>query len=142
MIKNLLETHIRNNVPDESVALLLSGGVDSITAGLSAHNVGKQVHAYSFFLDGYVSYDFLRATEVAHKMGWKFTPVVVPKTNLVKDWYKLVELHCRKRGSHLPTCQSEKDLYFHPRSYESDEEGHLMRAKCLFFEIMICILNY
>ena len=97
MIKKLLENHVKLNVPDESVALLLSGGVDSITAGLSAHNVGKQVHAYSFFLDGDVSYDFLRATEVAHKMGWKFTPVVVPKTNLVKDWYKLVELHCRKK---------------------------------------------
>ena len=97
MIKKLLENHIKHNVPDESVALLLSGGVDSITAGLSAHNVGKQVHAYSFFLDGDVSYDFLRATEVAYKMSWKFTPVVVPKTNLIRDWHKLVELRCRKK---------------------------------------------
>jgi asparagine synthetase B (glutamine-hydrolysing) len=100
MIRKSLETHIKNNVPDENVALLLSGGVDSITAGLSAYNVGKRVHAYSFFLDSDVSYDFLRATEVAYKMGWKFTPVVVPKTNLIKDWYKLVKLRCRKK-THL-----------------------------------------
>ena len=42
MIKKLLENHIVNNTPDESVALLLSGGIDSITVGLAAHNVGKK----------------------------------------------------------------------------------------------------
>ena len=59
MIKKLLENHIVNNTPDESVALLLSGGIDSITAGLAAHNVGKKVHAYSFFLDGEVDRIYL-----------------------------------------------------------------------------------
>ena len=97
MIKKLLENHIVNNTPDESVALLLSGGIDSITVGLAAHNVGKKVHAYSFFLDGEVSYDFVKAAEVAHKMQWKFTPIVIPRHNLVDDFKKIWKLGCRKK---------------------------------------------
>ena len=48
MIKDLLIDHIKNNVPDSEVAVLLSGGVDSISVALAAHHVGKKVHAYSF----------------------------------------------------------------------------------------------
>ena len=97
MIKKLLENHIVNNTPDESVALLLSGGIDSITVGLAAHNVGKKVHAYSFYLNGAPSYDFVKAAEVAHKRNWNFTPIVVTRNNLVKDWKVLVDLGCRKK---------------------------------------------
>ena len=97
MIRKLLENHILNNTPDESVALLLSGGIDSITSGLAAHNVGKKVHAYSFFLDGEVSYDFVKAVEVAHKMQWDFTPIVIPKHNLVNDFKKLWKMGMRKK---------------------------------------------
>ena len=48
MIKDLLINHIRDNVPDSRVAVLLSGGVDSISVGLAAQRAGKEVHAYSF----------------------------------------------------------------------------------------------
>ena len=84
-------------MPDESVALLLSGGIDSITIGLASENAGKKVHAYSFYLDGSPSYDFIKAAEVAHKKNWHFTPIVVPRNNLIKDWHRLVELKCRKK---------------------------------------------
>jgi asparagine synthetase B (glutamine-hydrolysing) len=97
LLKKLLENHIENNVPDESVAILLSGGIDSITVGLASENAGKKVHAYSFYLDGSPSYDFVKAAEVAHKKNWHFTPIVVPRNNLIKDWHRLVELKCRKK---------------------------------------------
>ena len=84
MIKNLLIDHIKNNVPDSKVAVLLSGGVDSISVGLAAHHAGKEVHAYSFQLGNQTSYDFAKAAEVSYKMKWEFTPVVVPKENLKK----------------------------------------------------------
>lgn len=97
MIRNLLENDIKNNVPDSEVAVLLSGGVDSISVGLAAESAGKEVHAYSFYLNGAPSYDFVKAAEIAHKRNWNFTPIVVPTDNLVQDWRRLVELKCRKK---------------------------------------------
>ena len=52
MIKELLVDHIKNNVPDSEIAVLLSGGVDSVTVGLAAESADKEVHAYSFYLNG------------------------------------------------------------------------------------------
>ena len=97
MIKKLLKNHIIKNVPDSEVAVLLSGGVDSVTVGLAAESADKEVHAYSFYLNGAPSYDFIKAAEVAHKRNWNFTPIVVPTENLIEDWHRLVELKCRKK---------------------------------------------
>ena len=47
-IKELLETIISEQCPDDEVALHLSGGVDSCCIGFSATNLGKKVVAYSF----------------------------------------------------------------------------------------------
>ena len=84
-------------MPDSEVAVLLSGGVDSVTVGLAAESADKEVHAYSFYLNGAPSYDFIKAAEVAHKRNWNFTPIVVPTENLIEDWHRLVELKCRKK---------------------------------------------
>ena len=97
LIKELLVDHIKNNVPDSEIAVLLSGGVDSVSVGLAAESAGKEVHAYSFYLNGAPSYDFIKAAEVAHKRNWDFTPIVVPTENLIEDWHRLVELTCRKK---------------------------------------------
>jgi asparagine synthetase B (glutamine-hydrolysing) len=97
LIRKLLEDHIKNNVPDSEIAVLLSGGVDSVSVGLAAESAGKEVHAYSFYLNGAPSYDFIKAAEVAHKRNWDFTPIVVPTENLIEDWHRLVELTCRKK---------------------------------------------
>ena len=97
LIKDLLVDHIKNNVPDSEIAVLLSGGVDSVSVGLAAESAGKEVHAYSFYLNGAPSYDFIKAAEVAHKRNWNFTPIVVPTENLIEDWHRLVELTCRKK---------------------------------------------
>ena len=43
MIKKLLENHIKENIPDEEVAVLLGGGVDAISIALTAHDCGKKV---------------------------------------------------------------------------------------------------
>ena len=116
MLKNLLIDHIRNNVPDRRVAVLLSGGVDSISVGLAAHHAGKEVHAYSFQLGNQTSYDFAKAAEVAYNMNWDFTPVVVPKENLISDWHRLVKLGCRKK-THYETVFPF--LYVYPEIEET-----------------------
>ena len=115
MIKDLLIDHIKNNVPDSEVAVLLSGGVDSISVALAAHHVGKKVHAYSFYIvpfkynveikgevvektGGGKSYDFITAEKFAKKMNWGFTEIEVPTNKLVDDYKKLAKKYgCRKK---------------------------------------------
>ena len=97
MIKELLETQIREQIPTKKCAVLLSGGVDSLSVALAAHNVGKEVIAYSFHLEGNESYDFKTAQKFSEKMGWTFKPTIVPTDNLLDDWLTLVELECKKK---------------------------------------------
>ena len=97
MIKELLETQIKKQIPTEKCAVLLSGGIDSLSVALAAHNVGKEVIAYSFHLEGNESYDFKTAQKFSEQMGWTFKPTIVPTDNLVEDWLTLVELECKKK---------------------------------------------
>ena len=130
-VKKLLENYIENNVPDESVAVLLSGGIDSISVALAAHNCGKKVKAYSFYLEEFTikdrksgkdklcggeSYDCLKAELVAKTMGWKFVKVKVPKDNLIEDWNRLVKHGCRKK-THFETIFPF--LYVYPNIKET-----------------------
>ena len=82
MIAELLMNEI--NVPDDDCAVLLSGGVDSISIGFAAERLGKKVHAYSFCLDTHLSYDFQKAKEVAEVFNWPFTGIEVPTKNLTR----------------------------------------------------------
>ena len=95
MIDKLLMNEI--DVPDDDCAVLLSGGVDSISVGFAAERLGKKVHAYSFCLETHLSYDFQKAKEVAEIFNWPFTGIEVPTKNLTKDWHRLVQLDCRKK---------------------------------------------
>ena len=47
MIDKLLVDIIRNEVPTDTVGILLSGGVDSLSLGFAAHRLGKKITAYS-----------------------------------------------------------------------------------------------
>ena len=97
MIKDFLTDHIKNNVPDDEIAVLLSGGVDSVSCAIGAYNVGKVVNAYSFHLDTHETYDFHKAKEISEIMGWNFTGVSVPTNDLENDWFRLRELGCKKK---------------------------------------------
>ena len=131
MVKKYLQNHIKDNTPDEEVAVLLSGGIDSISVALAAHNCGKKVKAYSFYLEEFTikdresgkdklcggeSYDYLKAESVAKTMGWKFVKVKVPKDNLIEDWYRLVKHGCRKK-THFETVFPF--LYVYPKIKET-----------------------
>ena len=61
MIDKLLVENIKQTVPDDNVAVLLSGGVDSISVALAAERLGKKITAYSFCLDNEPSYDYNKA---------------------------------------------------------------------------------
>lgn len=102
MIKKLLKQHIIDTAQDNAVAVLLSGGVDSLSVAIAAHDVGKKVQPYTFHLDGEESYDAKTAREFSDNMGWNCKTIVVPKTNLEDDWHRLVKHGCRKK-THFET---------------------------------------
>ena len=97
MIDKLLENEISKVSDSNEVAVLLSGGVDSISVAFAAQRLGKTIHAYSFCLDTHESYDYMKAKEIADICKWKFTGIKVPTNNLVEDFHKLVELDCKKK---------------------------------------------
>jgi asparagine synthetase B (glutamine-hydrolysing) len=97
MIGDILRNVTRQQVQEQEVAVLLSGGVDSLSVAFAASDVGKTVHAYSFHLDTHESYDYQKAKDVAEQFGWEFTGVSIPTANLKEDFHRLVELDCRKK---------------------------------------------
>ena len=44
-IDKILEAVVEKEVHDKEVAVLLSGGVDSLSVAFSAHRLGKKIHA-------------------------------------------------------------------------------------------------
>ena len=86
-------------VPDNEVAVLLSGGVDSLSVAFTAHRLGKKVHAYTFHLKDNPTYDSDKAQEASKIFGWKIDVIEVPVHNLEKDFFTLLnKYHCKKKG--------------------------------------------
>lgn len=87
-------------IPDEPVAVLLSGGVDSTSVLLSLLLAGRTPVAYSFVLEGTVSTDFLLARQVARSLGVEFRSVILPRSvdRLVEDVRLLVRGGLRSKA--------------------------------------------
>lgn len=84
--------------PDPSVAVLLSGGVDSLSCAFAAQSLGKRVVAYTFQVAEWRSSDSASAEAAAKKFGWQFVLVKVPLSNLEKDFVKLArDWKCAKK---------------------------------------------
>lgn len=84
----------------EPVALLLSGGADSSSLLFALRELGKEVVAYSFMLDGKLSTDFRDAQRAAGLFGVSFRPVFLPRDagTLIRDVRWLVnDLGLRKK---------------------------------------------
>ena len=64
MIDKILTKEIEKTVPDKEVAVLLSGGVDSISVAFAAERLGKKIISYSFRLDNHESYDYNKAKKL------------------------------------------------------------------------------
>lgn len=97
-IRRALESFVEKHLPDDEVAVLLSGGADSTVVALCAHHLGRKVVAISFRLAGFKSWDFETARKTAKAMGWKFEEVVVPADEPSKYFRSLIEENgCRKK---------------------------------------------
>jgi len=115
-IDSILTNLVSDLVPENDVALLLSGGVDSMSVGFSAHRLGKKITAYTFKTDKHDSYDYNKAKEVADKMNWDFVGVVIPTENLKEDFFKLLNEHNCIKKTHFECLYPF--LYVYPRIKE------------------------
>jgi asparagine synthetase B (glutamine-hydrolysing) len=98
MIDNILEDIIATEVPETDVAVLLSGGVDSLSLAFAAHRLRKKITAYTFHLEGDKSYDSLKAEEACNVFGWECNTIVVPTDKLREDFITLAKQYdCRKK---------------------------------------------
>ena len=75
MIDKILTKEIEKTVPDKEIAVLLSGGVDSISVAFAAERLGKKIISYSFRLDNHESYDYNKAKDIAQMRNWRFITI-------------------------------------------------------------------
>lgn len=140
MIDKLLEKIIQETVKDKNVAVLLSGGADSLSVALAANRLGYNIHAYSFHLKDQPTYDANKAEDASKKMGWEFTKVIVPIDNLVDDFHVLrTKFECVKKTQYECTFPF---LYIFPQIEEETilsgfaADGHygVSKRACIHFK--------
>jgi len=93
-IDKLIVNDIDASIFQDDCAVLLSGGVDSLSVAFAASRLDKIVHAYSFQLAGNPSTDFATAKYVSEMFGWEFSGIEIPIDNIVNDFHRLVEFGC------------------------------------------------
>ena len=106
---------IADGVSQDDCAVLLSGGVDSLSVAFAAERLGKIVNAYSFQIAGIPSTDFATAKYVSELFGWNFTGIELPVENLVDDFHRLVKFGCIRK-THFECCYPF--LYVYPKIQE------------------------
>ena len=98
ILHDILADEVREKSDCSSVALLLSGGLDSLVTGFVCHEVGKDVVAYTYELDGIPSSERAIAEAIARHMGWPLRIVRVPTVDVRWAFLRLaIELGCTKK---------------------------------------------
>jgi DNA-cytosine methyltransferase len=96
---DLLAGAVEARSHDSQVALLLSGGLDSLSVGLALERAGKRPHAYTFHLQDYQSRDIKNARAIAAHFRWPLTVITVPTTEVRDDFLRLaVDQGCRTKA--------------------------------------------
>ena len=116
MIDKLLTKIVDEQVPDNEVAVTLSGGVDSQSVAFCAHRLGKKITAYTMYVNGIVSKDAQHAIDVAEHFGWDIEAIDVPIDALIEDFMRLInDYKCKKKTQVECTFPF---LYVYPRIQE------------------------
>jgi len=111
MIDKLLCNELARASNDNKCAILLSGGVDSLSVAFAAERLGKKLHAYTFRLSGQTSYDSDKAMHAAEVMGWKCTVIEIRIDKLEEDFIYLARhIKCVKK-THFECCFPFLHLY-------------------------------
>jgi len=111
---NIIEESSRS----KTLAVFLSGGVDSNSLAFAAHRLGKKVVAYTFHLEGTPSYDPKKAETISEAIGWKCNTIQVPTNKVADDFLRLRnEYHCVKKTQYECTFPF---LYIYPQVSERE----------------------
>ncbi|NDB61766.1 hypothetical protein EB001_25495, partial [bacterium] len=98
MIDTILMDIVNEQSKEQDVAVLLSGGIDSISVAFAAHRLGKTLHCYTMYVDGVVSKDAQNAIDTAKEFNWDINIINVPTVNIVGDFKHLVShYNCQKK---------------------------------------------
>jgi hypothetical protein len=83
---------------EDTVALLASAGIDSVSTGIVCQEVGKTVHAYTYELQGFRSREREKVEAIARHLGWRLHVITVPTQNLAADFKRLaIQYRCRTK---------------------------------------------
>lgn len=97
-LHDILRAEVLARSECSSVALLLSGGLDSFITGFICHEVGKEVIAHTYELEGIPSSERPIAEAIARHMGWPLRVVRVPTTDVRSTFIRLAIQHrCAKK---------------------------------------------
>lgn len=138
MIRKLINDSLQNNILDKnSVAILFSGGMDSLSLLLSCLDVGIKPVLYSFYLKNYESNDIKASRKIANIYNLSLKEIIIDDENvdiLIKDVrniiktfnvYKKTQVQCiypfiyiipEIKEKYVLTGLCADDLYGTPRS--------------------------
>jgi asparagine synthetase B (glutamine-hydrolysing) len=117
MIDKIITDIIEKEAPSDDVAVLMSGGIDSMTCAFSAQRLGKTVHTYTMKVNGVDNDDNLTARLAAETYGWDHQEIDVPITNLKDDFLRLMRYYDCKKKTHVE-C-TFPFLYVYPKIKEA-----------------------
>lgn len=111
---------------DKSVAVLLSGGVDSNSVLFACLELGLKTHAYSFCFKDAPSRDFKYAQAACEKLGVPFHPVYLNRSvdHLLKYMDFAVKIGCRSKTD----FECFWPMYMAMRKIEQDGHGWALSA--------------
>ena len=101
MIDKIITNIIEQEAPDQTVAVLMSGGTDSLTVAIAAHRLNKTLNCYTFRVDGKDSEDSIYAKKACEHFGWNFKLIDVPVDNIENDFFTLIKKYECKKKTHV-----------------------------------------
>lgn len=107
MLRSLINEYLIENVHDGNVAVLFSGGLDSLSILLSCLDVGINPHLYTFRLSNYESEDSKSSKRIADIFDLPLTEVIldVENINLVEDIKTIMNMFNVKKKTQIQCIQ-------------------------------------
>lgn len=97
-LADLLLAEVAAQSRDDDVAILLSGGLDSLTVALAFSRLAKRLHAYTYQIKGYPSEDCAKARAIARHFGWPIEVITIDTASIIPDFKRLaVEHDCKRK---------------------------------------------
>lgn len=100
MLKQLIKKHISNTIPqNEKVAVMFSGGLDSLSVLFSLIELGYDVKLYTFYREGVLSDDLKISRKVASNLNLELEEIEISNDldKLVDDLKLLIKKHDLKK---------------------------------------------